>query len=170
VPKNERFEATVKREGGSVFVEYRNERANLGYFSKFLNPGGHEIKHTDAFHMPNVTSVRYEAGRSRTFVITSQSIPVTDAETLVFTDLTYDYGIWNRIARPLIRQQAQKIIDQDIVILANQMRTIQKYGAKFMNSEADVIHVLIESIRKELEEGRDPRRLPEKNHAIEFWV
>ena len=170
VPRNDRFEATVKRAQGSVLVTYKNERANLGYFSKFLNPSGNEIQHSDAFHMPNITSVRYDAGPKREFVITSQSIPVTDEETLVYTDLTYNYGIWNTIAKPLIRNQAKTIIDQDIEILGNQMKTIKKYGSRFMNSEADVIHVLIESIRKELEEGRDPRALPEKSHTIEFWV
>ena len=168
--KNEHFSAKVSRKDGSVHVTYRNEKANLGYFSWFLKPTGAEITHTDIFHMPNVTTVRYEAGPHRIFNITSQSVPVTDEETLVFTDLTYDYGIWTKLAGPIVRNQAQKIIDQDIEILANQMKTIRKYGSKFMNTEADVIHVMIESIRGELEAGRDPRLLPDKNHDIEFWV
>jgi phenylpropionate dioxygenase-like ring-hydroxylating dioxygenase large terminal subunit len=170
VSRQERFTAHVKRRGGSVIVSYQNERANLGIFSWFLNPDGREITHTDSFHMPNVTSVDYIFGENRRFIITSQSVPVTDEETLVFTDLTYNYGIWNTIARPVIRRQAQMIIDQDIAILADQMETIKKYGASFCNTEADVIHVLIESIRNELGKGADPRLLPEKEHEIEFWV
>lgn len=170
VSRQERFTACIKRTGGSVIVSYRNERANLGIFSWFLNPGGHEITHTDSFHMPNVTSVDYIFGKNRRFIITSQSVPVTDEETLVYTDLTYNYGVWNTIAKPIIRRQAQVIINQDIAILADQMETIKKYGARFCNTEADVIHVLIESIRNELGKGSDPRLLPEKNHEIEFWV
>jgi phenylpropionate dioxygenase-like ring-hydroxylating dioxygenase large terminal subunit len=170
VTRNEKFAARAARRDGSVTVSYSNERANLGMFSWFLNPSGQEIKHTDSFHMPNVTSVDYNFGHRRRFIITSQSVPLTDEETLVYTDLTYDYGIWNRLSRPIIRWQAQTIINQDIAILGNQMETIKKYGAHFSNTEADVIHVLIESIRDEIASGRDPRLLPEKNHDIEFWV
>jgi phenylpropionate dioxygenase-like ring-hydroxylating dioxygenase large terminal subunit len=170
VSRQEKFTARVKRAGGSVIVSYHNERANLGIFSWFLNPGGREITHTDSFHMPNVTSVDYIFGENRRFIITSQSIPATEEETLVYTDLTYNYGVWNAIARPVIRRQAQMIINQDVAILADQMETIKKYGARFCNTEADVIHTLIESIRKELSKGSDPRLLPEREHEIVFWV
>ncbi|HEY6403348.1 MAG TPA: aromatic ring-hydroxylating dioxygenase subunit alpha [Blastocatellia bacterium] len=168
--RQDKFTAQVKRAGGSVIVRYRNERANLGIFSWFLNPRGREITHTDSFHMPNVTSVDYIFGKNRRFIITSQSTPITDEETLVYTDLTYNYGIWNYIAKPIIRRQAQMIINQDIAILADQMETINKYGARFCNTEADVIHTLIESIRGEIGKGADPRLLPEKEYEIAFWV
>jgi len=170
VSRQEKFTARVKRAGGSVIVSYHNERANLGIFSWFLNPGGREITHTDSFHMPNVTSVDYIFGKNRRFIITSQSIPVTDEETLVYTDLTYNYGVWNAVAKPVIRRQAQMIINQDVAILADQMETIKKYGARFCNTEADVIHTLIESIRRELGKGSDPRLLPERECEIVFWV
>jgi hypothetical protein len=50
------------------------------------------------------------------------------------------------------------------------METIKRYGAQFSNTGADVIHVMIESIRDAIAEGRDPRLLPEKTFDIEFWV
>lgn len=168
--QRERFTAQIKREHGTVVVNYQNERANLGYFSRFLNPGNREITHTDTFYMPNVTCVYYNFGTRRHFFITSQSVPVTATETVVYTDLTYNYGIWNWLARPIIRWLAKKIIRQDIEILDNQMKTIQQFGAHFSNTKADVIHILIESIRHELSQGNDPRLLPDKAHEIEFWV
>lgn len=170
VMKNERLTARVERRDASVTVVYRNERANLGMFSRFLNPSGQEIKHTDSFRMPNVTNVDYDFGKHRRFIITSQSIPLTDEETLVRTDLAYNYGMWNSLSRPIIRWQAQTIINQDIAILGSQMETIKKYGACFSNTEADLIHTLIESIRDEIAGGRDPRLLPERDHQIELWV
>jgi phenylpropionate dioxygenase-like ring-hydroxylating dioxygenase large terminal subunit len=170
VSKNEKFTAQVERRSGSVTISYQDERKNLGIFSRFLNPGGHLIKHTDSFHMPNVTCVDYDFGRNRRFIITSQSIPVTDEETIVYTDLTYNYGVWNTIARPIIRWQAQTIIDQDIKILANQMKAIKEHGSRFSNTEADLVHILIESIRNEIERGADPRLLPDMNREIKFWV
>ncbi len=168
--KRERFTASVRRKDGSVSVEYHNERANLGIFSWFLNPKGREIGHTDNFHMPNVTSVDYVFSPRRRFIITSQSVPLSDEETIVYTDLTYNYGIWNALAAPIVRKQAQTIIDQDVDILGEQMRNIKRYGDKFCHTEADVIHLMVESIRDELAKGSDPRLLPEKSHEIEFWV
>ena len=170
VTRNERFAAQVERRDGSVTVSYRNERANLGIFSWFLNPSGRQITHTDSFLMPNVTSVDYNFGHRRRFIITSQSIPLTGEETLVRTDLTYNYGAWNYLSRPIIQWQAQTIINQDIAVLDNQMKTIKRYGGHFSNTEADAIHVLIESIREEIANGRDPRLLPDKIQEIEFWV
>jgi phenylpropionate dioxygenase-like ring-hydroxylating dioxygenase large terminal subunit len=170
VSQNERLTATVQRKNGTVSVSYKGERANLGIFSRFLNSQGREIEHTDSFFMPNVTSVDYLFGDNRRFIITSQSIPLNEEETMVYTDLTYNYGIWNRLARPVIRWQAQTIINQDIEILGNQMKTIKKFGNRFSNTEADVIHIFIESIRDALSRGEDPRLLSEKNQEIEFRV
>lgn len=169
-PKGQRLEARVERRAGCVDVEYSGETDNLGFFSWFLNPSGAKIRHTDRFFMPNITSVEYEAGPSCKFVITSQSVPVSDAETLVYTDLTYDFGLWNAVAAPLVRRQGQAVIDQDVDILALQMKTIQRFGTDFTHTPADVIHVFIESIQRELEAGRDPRALPDARRNIEFWV
>jgi phenylpropionate dioxygenase-like ring-hydroxylating dioxygenase large terminal subunit len=160
----------VVRENGSVRVTYRNERKNFGWFSWFLNPKGVEIGHTDEFFTPNITSVHYRFGGKNHFIITSQSVPVSEDETLVYTDLTYNYGLWTLPSRPLVRWQAQTIIDQDVAILDNQMATIRKYGANFQNSPADVIHTWIESLQAEVAEGRDPRALPRRETEIKFWV
>lgn len=168
--KHEKFGALIQREDGRVKVTYKNEKKNFGWFSWFLNPSGEEIGHTDEFFVPNITSVHYRFGGKNHFIITSQSVPLNDDETLVYTDLTYNYGIWTKISRPLVRWQAQTIIDQDVEILDNQMKTIKKYGAHFQNSPADIIHTWIESLQAEIEEGRDPRLLPKKETEIEFWV
>lgn len=168
--KHEKFGATIVRENGSVKVTYKNEKKNFGWFSWFLNPTGEEIGHTDEFFVPNVTSVNYYFGGKNHFIITSQSVPVSEDETLVYTDLTYNYGIWTFMSRPLVRWQAKVIIGQDVEILDNQMKTIKKYGAHFQNSPADIIHTWIESLQAEIAEGRDPHSLPRKEVEIEFWV
>jgi phenylpropionate dioxygenase-like ring-hydroxylating dioxygenase large terminal subunit len=168
--KNEKFGAHILRQDGRVKITYKNEKKNFGWFSWFLNPKGEEIGHTDEFLVPNITSVQYRFGGKNHFIITSQSAPINDEETLVYTDLTYHYGIWTILSKPLVRWQAQTIINQDIEILNNQMRTIKKYGATFQNSPADIIHTWIESLQQEIVEGRDPKNLPKKEMEIEFWV
>lgn len=168
--RRQRLTAHVERREGTVRAEYGRETGNFGIFSKFLNPRGREIRHVDEFHMPNVTSVHYHFGGERHFIITSQSVPVSGEETLVYTDLTYNYGIWNYFVRPIVFVQAKIIIYQDVQILREQMDVIQKYGVQFNNSRSDIIHDYIESIRDEIERGGDPRALPEKSVEIEFWI
>lgn len=169
-PKRQKLTATVRRVQGSVLTEYHGETDNLGLFSKFLNPAGRPIRHVDAFHMPNVTSVEYEFGPRRRFVITSQSVPEDERTTRVHTDLAYDYGAWNALAGPFVRWAGQKVIDQDLEVLEDQGVVLRRTPGRFSHTPADVIHVLIESVRRELEEGRDPRLLPERREEIEFCV
>tara|TARA_Y100000590_G_scaffold323369_1_gene366371 strand:+ start:95610 stop:96647 length:1038 start_codon:yes stop_codon:yes gene_type:complete len=171
VSKQEKVEATCKRDNGSVEIDYRNETDNLGWFSWFLNPKGTPIVHKDYFHMPNVTSVEYIFSPGKEFYITSQSVPINNELTWVYTDLTFKFGsIWNFLGAPIVKYQGQSVIDQDIVVLNNQMEVIKKYGADFNNSKADIVHVFIESIREEIEKGRDPRLLKSRTQEFEFWV
>lgn len=168
--KQQPLAMTVTRQAGRVTAIYRNETTNLGWYRWFLNPQGNEVYHVDRFFMPNVTSVEYDMGRSRRCFITSQSIPETERTTLVYTDVTFNYGIWTRLARPLVRWTAQRIIHQDIAALALQQQTIAKYGQHFSHTPADTIHVFVESIREAIAAGKDPRQLPEKSVDVNFWV
>lgn len=174
--RGQKIAATITRAEGRVDVVYDGETDNLGWFNWFLNPGAQKIEHTDHFFMPNVTSVHYIFGRRadgsprKHFIITSQCVPVKDDETLVFTDLTFDYGVWNLFAGPIVKWQGQKVIDQDIEILKMQMENIKKTGGTFAHTSADTIHLFVESIRDALAEGRDPRALPEKSRRVEFFV
>jgi phenylpropionate dioxygenase-like ring-hydroxylating dioxygenase large terminal subunit len=168
--RHQKIAMTVARRNGSVFVEYENENTNLGWYARFLNPSGDRIYHTDSFHMPNITSVEYNLGRDRRIFITSQSVPESNDSTLVYTDVTYNYGIWTQIARPFIHWTAQHIISQDIKILGIQQDAIDKYGQQFMHTPADTIHVFVESIRKEIANGQDPRLLLDRSVRVDFWV
>jgi phenylpropionate dioxygenase-like ring-hydroxylating dioxygenase large terminal subunit len=161
---------TIDRRDGGVWVEYQRETTNLGWFRYFLNPQGQTIKHADRFQMPNITSVEYRLGHHRHLFITSQSIPETETRTLVYTDVTYNYGLWNQWARPLVWWTAQRIIHQDVLILGIQAETIAKYGQHFTHTPADTIHVFVESIREAIARGEDPRQLPHQTATITFWV
>jgi phenylpropionate dioxygenase-like ring-hydroxylating dioxygenase large terminal subunit len=161
---------TVTRSHGEVHAVYRNEDSNLGWWTPFLNPSGQKIHHVDSFYMPNVTSVEYDLGPHRRFFITSQCIPEEYDSTLVYTDVTYDYGIWNKLARPFMRWTTQAIINQDLEALSIQQDVLEKYGEHFANTPADTIHVFVESIRNALKEGKDPRELPERSQEVSFWV
>ena len=149
---------------------YKNETDNLGWTSKFFNPTGAEVVHTDEFFMPNVSCVEYIYSPHRRFIITSQSIPWEDDDTLVYTDVTYNYGALNFLAAPFVRWIGQRIISQDVVALGEQMKCIKKYGEDFSNTPADTIHAYVETIQRELKRGKDPRDLPEKSVEVKMLI
>lgn len=169
-PRQQQLEMQVYRSGSSVRAEYRNETTNLGWWQRFLNGRGEPVHHTDRFHMPNITSVQYDMGPRRQLFITSQSIPETEDSTLVYTDVTFNYGLWNQLARPFVRWTAQKIIRQDVEILGIQGEVLHKYGEQFAHTSADTIHVFVESIRNAIAAGKDPRLMPDRSASVTFWV
>ncbi|MBD2654177.1 aromatic ring-hydroxylating dioxygenase subunit alpha [Synechocystis sp. FACHB-383] len=164
------IQMTVRRHQGQVKAEYHNENNNLGWWGKFLNSQGNEIIHTDRFMMPNTTSVEYKFNAQRHLFITSQSVPETEQSTLVYTDVAFNYGIWNLFAIPLVWGTAKRIIAQDLKILAIQQEVIAKYGTNFNHTPADTIHIFVESIRTAIAKGEDPRQLPDKSVEVTFYV
>ena len=168
--KQQQLQMTVVRQQGEVSATYRNETTNLGWYRRFLNPKGREIRHIDRFYMPNITHVEYDISPTRRCFITSQSVPETETSTLVYTDVTFNYGIWNLLARPFVHWTAQRIIQQDQVALQLQQQTISKYGQRFSHTPVDTIHVFVESIRSAIAQGKDPRQLPRQSADITFWV
>lgn len=170
VSRDEKVDATVERKDGSVMIDYKNETDNMGWFSFFLNPKKEPIVHRDFFHVPNITSVEYIFSPGKTFYITSHSTPVSDSLTHVYTDLTFQFGFFNAFAGPIVKYQGQSVIDQDIVVLDTQMEVINKYGEQFSNSSADIVHVMIESLRRAIARGEDPRKLKYQKHDFEFWI
>ncbi len=162
--------AEIRRSNGEVHVSYKNENRNIGSFGWFLNPRGEPVQHTDSFYMPNITHVAYRIGSRVEYLITSQSVPITEESTRVFTDITFRFGIWSRIARPFARRQAQRVIRQDIDELNAQMEVIRKCPAPFVDTPADFIHKMISQIREAIARGDDPRQLPEISRTVTFWV
>ena len=50
------------------------------------------------------------------------------------------------------------------------MEVIQKYGERFSNATADIVHVMIESLRNAIAKGQNPHTLSEQKHDFEFWI
>ena len=166
----QKISAELERENGNVHIRYRGETSNFGWFSKILNPSDREIFHEDHYYAPNVTHVEYRFGQQWNFNITSQSIPVGPQETHVYTDLTYDYGLLNLIARPFVQWAARKIIQQDVTIMGQQTDVMNKYGQLFNSTRSDLHHLWIEKIYSDIESGKDLRLTAPKKDVIEFFI
>lgn len=166
----EKIRAQVVRSAGRVKVTYDGERSNLGAWSWFLNPTGAPVEHEDNYIQPNVTCVRYQLANGYGFVITSQSVPIDERTTLVYTDLAYRFGMFTAIAGPFVRRAGQKVIDQDLAILAEQGDVVATHGRSFCVSTPDLIHRCVDEIRDAIARGDDPALLPDKAFEIEFYV
>lgn len=169
-PSRQEMTALVERKKDHLRVVYQGESHNLGSFSWLLNPKKEPIGHEDHFYAPNITSVHYHLPSGYSYYITSQSVPMGKMETYVYTDISYYLGPWTRLAKWGVRRQAQKVIDQDIVILNEQGKVIKKYGESFCMTPADVIHQFTAEIITSLEKNGDISALKDQSREVRFTV
>ena len=169
VPK--RAEATVERTRDAVLVEYFQPDDSIGFSKWLLNPDGKPMTHTDRFFMPNVTRVDYMWGGQRGFVITSQITPISPDRAMVYTAITFRFGIFNPLARLLLPAYTRIVIDQDVAIMANQTANLRRHGGRrFHGTEADVIHRAIESLRDHARAGEGGPPPDPFATRIAFWM
>ena len=168
--KPQKIKSEVEIEHGNVHVRYLNESTNFGFFTIFLNRKRQPIYHEDHYYPPNITHVEYRFGKRMHFNIISQSVPLSDKVTHVYTDLVYDYGIWNIFAKPFVWFVAKRIIAQDVKIMGEQCQVFKKYGPEFMSTRADMQHVHIERIYQTLLDGGDIKIIPSRTTEVEFWL
>jgi phenylpropionate dioxygenase-like ring-hydroxylating dioxygenase large terminal subunit len=164
--------ATVERTDDSVLVTYHQEQDEIGFSTLILNPTREPVSHTDKFYMPNVTRVDYDFGTKRSFVITSQCTPETETRTRVYTSIAFRLGnrLLNRIGRMVLPPYTRLVIEQDVEIMANQGRSLRRYGEEFLNSEADLLHRYIESLREWAQGGGEGPKPRPTQEEILFYV
>jgi phenylpropionate dioxygenase-like ring-hydroxylating dioxygenase large terminal subunit len=164
--------ATVERTPDSVLVTYHQEQDKIGLSTLILNPTREPMSHTDKFYMPNVTRVDYDFGTKRSFIITSQCTPETDRRTRVYTAITFRLGsrLLGKIGKVFLPPYTRKVIDQDVEIMLNQGKSLARYGSEFLNSEADLLHRYIESLRNWDEKGGEGPKPKPTSEEISFFV
>jgi hypothetical protein len=87
-------------------------------------------------------------GDRRGFVITSQITPISPTRALVYTAITFRFGVFNPVARLLLPAYTRTVIQQDVRIMAMQTANLARFGARcFHGTDADAIHRAIESLR-----------------------
>ncbi|NUQ19962.1 MAG: aromatic ring-hydroxylating dioxygenase subunit alpha [Gemmatimonadaceae bacterium] len=166
-----RAEATVERTRDAVHVEYFQPDDSIGFTKWLVNPDGAPMTHTDRFFMPNVTRVDYMWGERRGFVISSQITPASPTRALVYTAITFRFGVFNPLARVLLPWYTRVVIDQDVRIMANQTANIARFGGRrFHGTEADTIHRAIESLREHARLGGDGPAPEPFVERIAFWM
>jgi phenylpropionate dioxygenase-like ring-hydroxylating dioxygenase large terminal subunit len=166
-----RAEATVERTADAVHVEYFQPDDSIGFTRWLLNPDGKPMTHTDRFFMPNVTRVDYMWGERRGFVITSQITPITPDEAMVYTAITFRFGILNPVARRFLPPYTRTVINQDVRIMDVQTENLRRFGVRrFHGTEADVIHRSIEALRDHAASGGEGPAPEPLRTRIVFWM
>jgi len=149
---------TVERTTDSVLVTYHQPADSIGVSGRILNPRDEPMHHTDKFYMPNITRVDYEFGTGRAFIITSTCTPERPFFTRVFTLISYRLGPLNPAAKLLLPWYTRQVIEQDVRIMKNQGDNLRLHGGipRFRNTEADILHEHIESLRDAAQADRPP--------------
>ncbi len=65
----------------------------------------------------------------------------------------------------------EEVIDQDVRIMANQVKNLRHFGEmRFMSTEADVVHEYIEAWRDNAEDGEPGPPPAPAERRIGFWI
>jgi len=111
----------------SVEARFIAERDVDGLVGRLLVPRGSEVTHIDKFIMPSTTRVDYRFSQSRHFVVSSQCTPVSENETRVFTYMAFRFDPVAPLVRLFYAPLARRILDQDVVVLAQQSDNIARF-------------------------------------------
>lgn len=169
-------DATVERTEDSVLVTYHQENDEIGFTDRILNPKKLPLMHTDNFYMPNNTRVDYlwrknqESEPDRGFVITSTCTPISDLKTRVFTCISYKLGVLNYMAPLWLPWYTRQVINQDVDIMANQGQSFREAPQKFKSTQADTLHLFIESLRDYEASGQTLKKPSLRTREISFWI
>jgi len=161
----------VERTPDSVLCTYHQPQDSIGFTRFLLNPTGEPMVHTDKFYLPNMTRVDYDFGSRRSFIITSHSCPVSDYQTRVYTLISFRLGnrLLNKLGKLFLPPYTRQVIWQDVVIMANQGKSLRRYGAEFRNSPCDVLHRYIESLREHEQRDGEGTLRPQTTE-VDFFV
>jgi phenylpropionate dioxygenase-like ring-hydroxylating dioxygenase large terminal subunit len=163
--------ATVKTQAGRVLVTYHQEKDEFSLGARLLlNPQGAPMVHTDEFIFPNITCVRYNFGKNG-FIINSQCTPVTHMNSRVYTYIAYRIPRFKKILKPVFGFYTRKVIEQDVVIMDNQARSL-KHDPRptFRSTDCDEVHVQIERLRNWGTTGDQKVYEFEIEKRINFWI
>lgn len=143
-------------------AEFVGERPPQGILGRFLTLGSKKslrelnLEHWDRFILPGVLQVEYRIGPGSHFLITGFCSPENPSATALFALVCLRTPLPKFLERILvwfIEPFALKVVGQDVQVLAQQTKAIERFGEeRFMSTEIDVLG---NSIARLLKEGID---------------
>jgi phenylpropionate dioxygenase-like ring-hydroxylating dioxygenase large terminal subunit len=166
--KDSREVRAVTRElADGVEVEFQEEPISKSFAFRLFAPGARRLRHTDRFIMPNISRVDYDFGPHHHFIITSQCTPVTDAETEVYTVVSFRFRRVGPLVRLAFEPMCRKIIRQDVDVMRVQAEQIRHFGGpQFRHVETDLLGPRIHRMRRHADDGEGPYQPREREREI----
>ncbi len=170
--KQVHIEAKVERTNDSVLVTYDQPNDSIGFSNFLINPKNLPMKHTDNFYMPNNTRVDYIFGENeRGFIISSTCTPRGEFDTMVYTLISYKFGLMTPVAKLGLNWYTRKVIDQDVWIMDLHGKNIQQFKeTEYRSTQCDAMHIYIESLRDHAENPATKNKPKPIVKDIEFWI
>ncbi|MBU8896386.1 aromatic ring-hydroxylating dioxygenase subunit alpha [Corallococcus sp. H22C18031201] len=141
--KRNDIDVVVRRSADRVEAEYVGEPRPTGLVGRVLAPGGGVVQHFDRFLLPSIAQVEYRIGEGSHILVTSAMTPLSDYDTQVYAVATFRLPLPRLLLRavlPLAVPVALHIFRQDVRILEEQLKTIQRFGTEtYASTEIDVL-------------------------------
>ncbi len=117
---------------------------------------GH-MRHVDRFIAPRTSHVEYEFENGLHYLITSSCTEVGENDTLVHTVVSFRWPRWGWLVKWFFQPLAQRIIEQDRLILNSQYENIRRFGVSpFCSTEGDLLGRYIVAWEHAVKTGTPP--------------
>ncbi len=148
--------AAVRTLDDGAEAEYFGESREGGVVWKLLSRKQAHLRHVDRFIRPSTSRVDYEFSDGRIYSISSYCTPVDERVTDVYTVITFRFGIFSSIVKPIFKFLSKRIIAQDVDVVRTQSWNISRFGEgpRFRLVQSDLLLPKIIQWRNALAEGR----------------
>jgi phenylpropionate dioxygenase-like ring-hydroxylating dioxygenase large terminal subunit len=149
--------AVVTRTGTGVQAEYIGEPRPEGLAGKILAPSGGKVIHHDRFILPSVAQVEYRLGEDAHLLVTSLCTPVDDFVTRMFAVISFRMRLPGWLVKAVLHPVGMSIFRQDARILAEQTRSLKRFGGEsFTSTGIDLLGLQVWRLLRMAEGGTLP--------------
>lgn len=155
--KQNKISVVVRRTTVRAEAEYIGEPRPTGVLGKLLAPRGGEVAHFDRFLLPSIAQVEYRLGESSHLVITNALTPLSDFATRMFSMIALRLPAGASLLSRVLLPMALRVVKQDQAILAQQTRTVQRFGGEqYVSTPVDLLGPHILRLLKQAERREQP--------------
>lgn len=155
--KSTEIEVVVRRSAEGVEAEYIGEPRPPGIAARILSPSGGVVTHFDRFLLPSIAQVEYRIGTENHILISTAMTPIEDTRTAIHAVVALKMRLPGKLIRPVLEPIAMRIFQQDAEILAEQTKTVKRFGGEqYASTEIDILGNHIWRLLKQTERGDAP--------------
>ncbi|WP_257446091.1 aromatic ring-hydroxylating oxygenase subunit alpha [Archangium lipolyticum] len=159
------IEALVERRPDGVHVENLGETNPGSLGAWLLSRGSGAIRHTDTYRAPHTVEVNYWWGEQH-FVTTSVCTPLDERRTRIYTRLGVRFGLLNRVVLAALRPLTARILAQDVLILEDQARQLERYPDRpLASTPADLPCLWVHEVHRQLTGERSSQQVERRRRV-----